>query len=55
MACTASAQSARGENLEKYYTMERIRSKSGWLVSDNAAGLIFNRASLSTADVSYDF
>lgn len=43
------------EDLGKYYTMERIRSKSGWLVSDNAAGLIFNQASLSIADVSYDF
>lgn len=50
-----SAQPVPEKNLEKYYTMERIRSKSGWLVSDNAAGLIFNHASLSTADVSYDF
>lgn len=51
----AFAQPAPGEHLEKYYTLERIRSKSGWLVSDNAAGLLFNRASLSVADVNYDF
>ena len=37
--------SAPKENLEKYYTLERIRSKSGWLVSDNAAGLMLNQAS----------
>ena len=43
------------ENLEKYYTLERIRSKSGWLVSDNAAGLMLNQASLSIAEVNYDF
>ena len=43
--------SAPKENLEKYYTLERIRSKSGWLVSDNAAGLMLNQASLSIAEV----
>ena len=47
--------SAPKENLEKYYTLERIRSKSGWLVSDNAAGLMLNQASLSIAEVNYDF
>lgn len=47
--------SAPEENLEKYYTLERIRSKSGWLVSDNAAGLMLNRASLSIAEVDYEF
>lgn len=50
----AVAQKA-AENIQKYATLERIVSKNGWLVSDNAAGLIFNQANYSIADIRYDF
>lgn len=54
-APAAYALSLPEDNMKPYYTMDRIRSMSGWLVSDNPAGLIFNHASFSTADVRYGF
>ncbi len=55
--CAASGLYAQvpAENLERYYTFDRLRSKSGWLNGDNPAGLIENQVSFSTADLSYDY